>query len=125
MCSLQSLLQSQHRFSIGLLVHVIFMYGVIEGCYSDLLELLLTEASEVVFMNLPIEQCVENAKNRPWEPHKYTTKAAQDENLGMLIDWIKAYHNRDDVFSLAAHQSVYSAFTGKKTEHKCNIANLI
>jgi adenylate kinase family enzyme len=44
---------------------------VIEGCYSDLLMYTLAECSEVIFMNLPVELCIKNAKNRPWESHKY------------------------------------------------------
>jgi len=98
---------------------------VIEGCYADLLELLVTEATEMIFMNLSVEQCVENAKSRPWEPHKYPSKAAQDENLGMLIDWIKAYQMRKDEFSFKAHQALFQAFDGKKTEYGCNIGSLV
>lgn len=87
---------------------------VVEGCYADLLELLATEATEIIFMNLPIELCVENARNRPWEPHKYASKQEQDENLAMLIDWIRQYDGRHDEFSLRAHKSLYDSFSGKK-----------
>tara|TARA_R110000824_G_scaffold336_9_gene2306 strand:- start:104041 stop:104535 length:495 start_codon:yes stop_codon:yes gene_type:complete len=88
---------------------------VIEGCYTDLLELLSSKANEIIFLNLPIESCIENAKNRPWEAHKYASKQKQDENLSMLLDWIAQYSQRDDVFSHAAHLSFYAAFSGKKT----------
>ena len=44
---------------------------VIEGCYSDLLEMAMPFSDEIIFMNLSIESCIENARNRPWEPHKY------------------------------------------------------
>lgn len=37
---------------------------VIEGCYTDLLELAEPFANEVIFMNLSVENCIENAKNR-------------------------------------------------------------
>lgn len=90
---------------------------VIEGCYSDLLAHTLTKCSEVVFMNLPIELCIENAKNRPWEPHKYDSKAAQDANLAMLIDWIAQYNQRTDTFSKSAHQKLYDEFSGNKTQY--------
>ena len=93
---------------------------VIEGCYTDLLTLLQHEATEVVFMDLPIESCIANAENRPWEPHKYATKAAQDANLAMLIDWIKAYKTRADSFSYDAHRRFYDTFTGKKTVYTEN-----
>lgn len=90
---------------------------VIEGCYSDLLAYTLTECSEVVFMNLPVALCIENAKNRPWESHKYQSKAAQDANLTMLIDWIAQYEQRSDTFSKSAHQKLFDGFTGKKTQY--------
>ena len=88
---------------------------VIEGCYSDLLALALPEATEMVFLNLPVEACQANARQRPWEPHKYPSKEAQDANLAMLIDWIGHYESRDDTFSLAAHRALYDEFGGTKT----------
>ncbi len=89
---------------------------VIEGCYSDLLSHTLGLCSEVIFLNLSIEDCIANAKKRPWEPHKYKSKAEQDANLTMLIDWIAQYEIRDDTFSKTAHQKLYDEFTGNKTE---------
>lgn len=88
---------------------------VIEGCYADLLEVALPAANEIIFLNLPVEACVENAKNRPWEPHKYESQEAQDANLGMLIDWIEQYTTRDDTFSYAAHQRLFEHFAGHKS----------
>lgn len=87
---------------------------VIEGCYTDLLELIKDESTEIVFMNLPIDLCVSNAKARPWEPHKYPSKQAQDENLYMLINWISQYSERKDVFSYDAHIKFYNEYKGKK-----------
>ena len=87
---------------------------VIEGGYTDLIELLENDANEIIFMNLDAEQCIENAKARPWEPHKYSSKTAQDKNLDMLINWIKDYSNRDDVFSYKSHIKFYESFRGKK-----------
>lgn len=88
---------------------------VIEGCYSDLLELVSDRASKIIFINLPVEQCVKNAKNRLWEPHKYSSKQAQDKNLSMLVNWIAAYDSREDTFSKQAHQSLFDQFEGEKT----------
>jgi adenylate kinase family enzyme len=88
---------------------------VIEGCYSDLLELALPSSNEMIFMNLPVELCIENARNRPWESHKYESKAAQDSNLEMLIDWISQYSERNDTFSQLAHNQLYEKYAGKKS----------
>ena len=96
---------------------------VVEGCYTDLLELLKHEASEVVFMDLTVEQCIANAKSRPWESHKYTSKETQDANLDMLIDWIRNYTFRSDSFSYESHRSFFESFQGKKIAYTENQAH--
>ncbi len=93
---------------------------VIEGCYSDLLSLITAESNEMIFMDSPVELSIENAKSRPWEPHKYESKEAQDANLSMLIEWIKAYDTRDDNFSRIAHSNLFKAFKGNKKRYTSN-----
>ena len=88
---------------------------VIEGCYSDLLSFAIEFSTEVIFMNISILNCINNARNRPWEPHKYVSKNEQDKNLEMLIDWITDYKVRTDTFSHVSHQKLFDAFKGKKT----------
>lgn len=87
---------------------------LIEGCYSDLLEQILPMATQLVFMDLPIATCIENAKVRPWEPHKYASQEAQDAQLYMLIHWIGQYDVRQDTFSYSAHQALFARFQGEK-----------
>lgn len=94
---------------------------VIEGCYADLIERVIPFADQVIFMNLPVSKCIENAKARPWEPHKYESKQAQDANLEMLIAWIQDYDNRSDTFSRASHEALYENFSGAKVMHTSNI----
>ena len=95
---------------------------VIEGCYSDLLALVAAEASRAIFLNPGVEQCIANCRARPWEPHKYPSPAAQDRNLPMLIDWVKQYPARTDVFSLKSHRALYDGFAGEKQEYQSNTA---
>ena len=83
---------------------------VIEGCYADLLDLVVPHACAAIFMNLTVAQCQQNARNRPWEPHKYASKAAQDAKLDMLLAWIANYTSRTDEFSFQAHHSLYNQF---------------
>ena len=90
---------------------------VIEGCYTDLLELAAPFSTEIIYLNLLIGTCIENARNRPWEPHKYESKEAQDRNLDMLVEWIAEYPRRDDTCSQAAHLSLYERYTGQKQMH--------
>ncbi len=93
---------------------------VIEGCYTDLMEIAAPYADEIIYLNLPVEQCIENAKRRPWEPHKYESKEAQDNNLPMLLSWIEDYEQRQDTCSKSAHMAFYSGFTGAKTLYTSN-----
>jgi hypothetical protein len=95
---------------------------VIEGCYADLLQVALSHASELIFLNPGVEQCIANCRNRPWEPHKYASKEAQDRNLEMLVDWVRQYPERTDEFSLQAHQALFDGFDGNKVMHTRNPA---
>lgn len=89
-------------------------YWVIEGFYTDLLALVSDQAEEIIFMNLEVSMCIKNARSRPWEPHKYESKEAQDANLTMLIQWIENYALRSDEFSFVAHSQFYEQFEGSK-----------
>ena len=90
---------------------------VIEGCYSDLLTIVLENASEIIFLNPGIEICISNCRKRPWEPHKYKSIEEQDNNLDTLVEWVKQYPARNDEFSLVSHQKLFDEFRGKKTEY--------
>ncbi len=93
---------------------------VVEGCYADLLALATPHATEAVFLNPGTETCIENARQRPWEPHKYSSPEAQDANLEMLVAWIREYEHRVDEFSYGAHRGLFDGFRGRKREFKSN-----
>ncbi len=87
---------------------------VIEGCYADLVALAIDRATKLVFLDPPVETCQARARARPWEPHKYPSKAAQDAKLSMLLEWIAAYPERDGPLGRAAHVALFEAFDGEK-----------
>ena len=87
---------------------------VVEGCYADLLTLALPFCTLLIFLNPGVEACIQNSRTRPWEPHKYPSKAEQDANVDMLIRWISEYDSRADALSLAAHRSLYDGFQRDK-----------
>jgi adenylate kinase family enzyme len=89
---------------------------IIEGCYADLLTVPLPRCTRLLFLNPGVDACVANALARPWEPHKYASKEAQDANLPFLIGWIRAYPTRDDVFGFPAHRALFDGFAGDKQE---------
>jgi len=93
---------------------------VVEGGYSDLLSVAVERADKLFFLNPGVKVCVENCRNRPWEPHKYPSLKAQNENLDMLIDWVQRYTERSDTFSLRAHEYLFNTFTGDKTQVTSN-----
>jgi len=93
---------------------------VIEGCYGDLLELLTTQATDMIYLCLDSGQCIANAQNRPWESHKYASKAAQDANLSMLIDWIGEYDSRTDTTGKLAHDTLFNCFDKSKEKRVAN-----
>jgi adenylate kinase family enzyme len=90
---------------------------VVEGCYSDLLELALPECTELVFLNPGVEACLAHCRARERrEPLEYASKAEQDANLGLPLDWVRDYETRDDGFSLRSHRRLYDNFAGLKRE---------
>jgi len=93
---------------------------VIEGCYSTLLEVAAHYCTELIFLNPGVEACVANCEARPWEPHKYPSREAQDANLRMLVAWVREYETRTDEFSLREHRKLFDAHEGKKTEYNSN-----
>ncbi len=87
---------------------------VIEGCYADLVELLLDRATELIFLDRSVATCQAHARARPFEPHKYPSKAAQDANLEMLLGFIADYPRREGPLGRAAHERLFEAFEGRR-----------
>jgi adenylate kinase family enzyme len=89
---------------------------VVEGCYASLIAATLPFGPRLVFLNPGREQCVANCRARPWEPHKYASRAAQEEKLAFLLDWVGDYYTRDGELSLRAHRALFDAYSGAKEE---------
>ena len=97
-----------------------FMSGhdawVIEGCYGELVQSASLECSELVFLNPGLDTCVQHNRSRPWEPHKYESRQAQDAMLEHLQNWVREYYARDDNWSYKLHREIFDAFDGNKRE---------
>ena len=89
---------------------------VIEGCYGELVEAASSFCSELVFLNPGIETCLKNNLQRPWEPHKYESKDAQDSMLTNLQAWVAGYYERTDDWSHYAHRKIFDSHAGAKRE---------
>jgi adenylate kinase family enzyme len=95
-------------------------HWVIEGCYASLAEAALEWSPSLIFLDPGLQTCLENCRQRPWEPHKYASKQEQDMKLELLLAWVREYYRRDGDHSLIAHQAVFDRYQGTKqrfTEH--------
>jgi adenylate kinase family enzyme len=89
---------------------------VIEGCYSEWVELASRRCTELIFLNPGELVCLAHCRSRPWEPHKYTSHAEQNRMLDSLLNWVRDYYTRDESCSLGRHQQLFRAFAGRKRE---------
>lgn len=89
---------------------------VIEGCYGELVQAASGHCSELVFLNPGRETCLAHNRGRPWEPHKYASKEAQDAMLENLQAWVAGYYEREDQWSYHAHRRIFDSFSGRKRE---------
>ncbi len=89
---------------------------VIEGCYADLIGRALRLGPTLIFLNLPVQTCLEHARRRPHEPHKFATREEQDRLLEPLLRWIADYPLREGVMSYSAHRAVFDTYAGPRHE---------
>lgn len=87
---------------------------VVEGCYPGLIGAALRYRPVLLLLDPGMDQCLANCRARPWEPHKYKTRAEQDRKLGVLLDWVADYYHRDGDMSLTTHEALFEAYRGPK-----------
>lgn len=89
---------------------------IIEGCYSDIIEPILVDCDELIFLNPGVDVCIAHCRARPWEPEKFGSKKEQDKNLDNLIAWVSTYETREDEYGLRRYRALFDSFNGKKRE---------
>lgn len=87
---------------------------ILEGCYEDLIAHVLPHRPVLLFLDTPVATCLERARSRPHEAHKFPTPEAQQAALNALLAWIAAYPDRKGPLSAAAHHAVFAACPGPK-----------
>lgn len=85
---------------------------VIEGVFGWLANEALPRATTLIWLDVPIEECVANVKARG---QKSGGNAA---SFAALIEWVADYPIRTNANSRAAHERMFDRFTG----HKIKIA---
>lgn len=91
---------------------------VIEGCYANIIEAILNECEEFIFLSPGVDTCIAHCRSRPWEPEKFNSLEEQNDNLNNLIEWVRSYEHRTDEYGLGSHKYLYESFNGKKRELK-------
>lgn len=87
---------------------------VMEGCYASLISVALEADPILVWLDPGVEVCQAHCRARPWEPHKYSSPAAQDRNLTMLLAWVTGYESREGELGRAAHGALFERHAGRK-----------
>jgi len=101
---------------------------VIEGCYENLIAASLRYTPLLVFLDPGMEQCLANCRGRPWEAHKFRSRAEQDEKLAFLLTWVCDYYSREGPLSLRAHEAMFESYSGPKrriTEQVVRAADVV
>jgi adenylate kinase family enzyme len=83
---------------------------VIEGVYGWLANEALPRATSLIWLDVPIEECIANVKARG-------LRRGGDEAAFMtLIDWVADYAVRTNANSRVAHERAFDAFGGHRTK---------
>ncbi len=80
---------------------------VMEGVYGWLLPAALPRATEFIFLDLPVDECLDNVRRRGGQ-------GPEDEAFAALLAWAAEYPNRQNANSRQAHQRLWDGFGGAK-----------
>ena len=87
---------------------------IIEGCYGDVAERLLDLNPMLLFLDIPVDECVAHCRARPFEAHKFESLQAQAAQLEFLLDWVRAYPERAGPLGRDAHVAVHERHPGPR-----------
>jgi adenylate kinase family enzyme len=87
---------------------------VVEGVYADLVAGVMTREDQLIWLDMSLETCREHCMSRPWEPHKWPSKEAQDAHLEFLLGWIAEYERGEGPMRRPAHAELFAAHPGPK-----------
>jgi len=87
--------------------------AVLEGMYVDIVEAAISPEDRLIWLDLPVESCLENCRARPHEPHKWPSAAAQDAFLPKLLDFVRGYDEREGPLGRSAAEHLFADFGGQ------------
>lgn len=81
---------------------------VMEGVYGWLLPAALPRATEFIFLDLPVEACVDNVRRRG------NQGGGDEAAFAALLTWVAEYPRRENANSRLAHRRLWDGFGGTK-----------
>lgn len=82
---------------------------VMEGIYGQLADLVMDRMTTLIWLDLPIEECLTNIRTRG--PHK----GESPEQFQGLLDWVAEYRTRVKNWnSFEGHQRLLDGYAGEK-----------
>ena len=91
--------------------------AAVEGCYADLIEAMATARDHLIWLDLDVAACQANARERPFEPHKWPSAEAQEAFVPKLLEFIAGYETSPDPTGRPAHRALFERFVGTKERH--------
>lgn len=82
---------------------------VMEGVYGWLLPAALPRTTEFIFLNLAVEECLDNVRSRG------NQGGGNEASFAALLAWVAEYPVRTNSNSRQTHQRLWEAFSGAKT----------
>jgi len=83
-------------------------HWVIEGVYGWLVPAALPRATEFIFIDLPVDECIANLRARGLQG------GGTAEAFDRMLEWVAGYPTRTNANSRATHQRLFEQFGGQK-----------
>lgn len=90
--------------------------SVLEGMYVDIVEAAIGPDDRLIWLDMPVESCIENCLARPHEPHKWPSAEAQDAFLPDLLEFVRGYDEREGPLGRRAAERLVAAFAGQSLQ---------
>jgi adenylate kinase family enzyme len=81
---------------------------VIEGVYGWLLPAALPRATEFIFLDLPVDACLDNVRRRG------NQGSGDEAAFAALLAWVAEYPNRENSNSRLTHRRLWDGFAGSR-----------
>jgi hypothetical protein len=81
---------------------------IIEGVYGWLAQESLSRATALIWLDMPLEQCLDDLRRRGPSP------GGDEKSFAALLSWGAAYQERQTSSSLMGHGRLFTAFRGWK-----------